>query len=68
MAWFCDLDPIIVSDGETPCLSEECECQTNLADVFHCTDGLGCVLFDRLCDGTQDCIDGSDEGCCAGFA
>ena len=67
-AWFCDLDPDLVCDGETQCLWDECGCQTNLADVFYCFDGLGCVLFERLCDGTQDCIDGSDEGYCVGFA
>ena len=67
-AWFCDLDPNLVCDGKTQCLWDECSCQTNLADVFYCFDGSGCVLFDRLCDGTQDCIDGSDEGYCAGYA
>ena len=68
-AWFRDLDPDLGFDGETQCLSDECGCQTNLADVFYCFDGSGCVLFERLCDGTLDWIDGhgSDEGYCAAF-
>ena len=65
-AWFCHLDHDLVCDGISHCLTDECRCQTNPAEVFYCFDGSGCVTFDKLCDATRDCIDGSDECYCVG--
>lgn len=31
---------------------------------FKCKQGPDCVQKDNVCDGTNDCSDGSDEGSC----
>lgn len=36
------------------------------ASDFPCTDGQGCVSVTKVCDGTLDCADGSDEAGCSG--
>ena len=33
-------------------------------NVFWCADGSGCIAFANLCDGYQNCVDGSDECMC----
>ncbi|XP_063951241.1 uncharacterized protein LOC129256860 isoform X8 [Lytechinus pictus] len=35
-------------------------------DEILCPDGLGCVGFDQICDGVQQCLDGYDEQLCTG--
>ncbi|XP_041479083.1 uncharacterized protein LOC121426747 isoform X3 [Lytechinus variegatus] len=35
-------------------------------DEILCPDGLGCVGFDQICDGVQQCVDGYDEVLCSG--
>ncbi|ESO12228.1 hypothetical protein HELRODRAFT_62198 [Helobdella robusta] len=33
--------------------------------LFKCIDRSMCLSFKRLCNGVQDCVDGSDERSCA---
>ena len=44
------------------CLTDECQCAD--VDVFYCADGVGCIAHANVCDGTEDCRDGSDECMC----
>ena len=67
--WFCEVEHYLVCDGTSECLADECECGRingeNSTDIFYCTDSFGCLTFDKLCNGVNDCKDGSDERYCA---
>ena len=63
-SWYCHIAPESVCDEHSICLTDECEC-TN-SSVFFCKDGSGCISFNKLCDGSHNCIDGSDESLCEG--
>ena len=67
--WFCEVEHFLVCDGTSECLADECECGringANFTDIFYCMDSTGCLTFDKLCNGVNDCKDGSDERYCA---
>ena len=67
MTWSCTLDASQICDGTQQCLTDECHCQDNHADVFYCADGSGCVTWASVCDDRQDCMDASDECFCPGY-
>ena len=64
--WYCEVDNDVKCNGLFTCLTDECNCDKNTAEVFYCTDNVGCVPFDKLCDDRQHCRDGSDEWFCGG--
>ncbi|XP_054751071.2 atrial natriuretic peptide-converting enzyme-like isoform X9 [Lytechinus pictus] len=53
----------IPSTPESITTQEPIACQP---DEILCPDGLGCVGFDQICDGVQQCLDGYDEQLCTG--
>ena len=66
ISWSCRLaGSSQICNGISQCLTDECGCINSTSDVFYCADGSGCVTWDKLCDDTQDCKDGSDECSCA---
>ena len=59
--WQCSVPPSYLCNEISECLTDECGCEK---DTFTCADGLGCIAMVNLCDGYQDCRDGSDECMC----
>ena len=62
--WYCEVDYDVLCNGVFTCLTDECNCDKYTTEVFYCTDKVGCVPFDNLCDGRKQCRDGSDEWFC----
>ncbi|XP_043277982.1 vitellogenin receptor-like isoform X2 [Venturia canescens] len=67
-SWVCDrvndcgdesdevhCDEIVRTSNDNVTVAESVDC-----DEFTCRIG-GCLTFEKVCDGTQDCFDGSDE-------
>ena len=62
-AWQCVISKSHLCDGTSQCLTDECNCRD--VDVFYCNDGSGCIVLSNVCDGLQNCKDGSDEYMCS---
>ncbi|KAM3956851.1 modular serine protease-like [Aphomia sociella] len=45
-------------------INQENKCSLN---EFTCNDGT-CIKYSSVCDGVQDCVDGSDEAVCGGIS
>lgn len=61
--WECVINKYHLCDGTSQCLTDECGCED--VDVFYCIDNSGCIAFVNVCDGVQNCRDGSDERMCS---
>ena len=48
------------------CRIKEIICRTHQHGLTFSQNGVGCVIDKFLCDGDEDCDDGSDEMICSG--
>ena len=62
--WYCIVPDFEVCNGKSLCLTDECKCRDNRAELFYCGDGQGCLSLNLVCDGNYDCFDKSDELLC----
>ena len=67
ISWYCHVENLYICDGNSDCLTDECNCaEEDQSDVFFCKGGGGCITFNRVCDKVRDCPDGLDELLCEG--
>ena len=64
--WQCSIPAFSVCNNKSECLTDECGCFYDDHQVFFCSDGSGCLTFDKVCDGIRTCDDASDELLCEG--
>ena len=66
--WFCKINDNRYCNAISQCLTDECGCTNSKENaVFFCPKRTGCINFQQLCDGKNDCLDGADECFCEGF-